>query len=75
MCFLQFTFVLNVFSQYGHMKFLSSLNEHKEIVHKDFKNKKQTPYEYSDIKLAEPLIITHQGLLQNTPRYRLVNDV
>ena len=46
-----------------------ALNEHKENFHKEFRNKKQTPYEYSDIKLAEPLIITNQGLLQNTPRY------
>ena len=52
-----------------------ALNEHKEIVHKEYRNKKQTPYDYSDIKLAEPLIITNQGLLQNTPRYRLVVDV
>ena len=45
-----------------------ALDEHKWTIHKDYRTRKQTPYEYSDIKLAEPLIITNQGLLQNTPR-------
>lgn len=45
-----------------------ALNEHRQGVHKDFKAKRQTPYDYSDIKLAEPLIITNQGLMQNSPR-------
>ena len=39
-----------------------ALNEHKHTVHKEFK--KQSLYDYSDIKLAEPLVMTDEGLRQ-----------
>ena len=49
-----------------------SLNEHKQVVHKDFKTKKKDLNDFSDIRLQEPLIITNQGLLQNAPRFSSV---
>ena len=52
-----------------HQTFITTgaLKEHKQLVHKEYV-KRQNPSDYSDIKLAEPLIITNQGLVQNSPR-------
>ena len=46
---------------------IGELNDHKQTIHKDFK--KQSTHEYSDIKLAEPLIITEEGLKPTIARY------